>query len=443
MRSSLTPEHGYSPKRALRLATALTLISYGSMSAQNVPKPTLTLAQATAIALRNHPQIAAAQNDEYAANQRVIERRAAYYPAIFGEITGSQASGGSRLGAGDLPASRLFSREGEGLQVSQLVTDFGRTKNLVANASLQAQASAQATQASRYAVMLAVNQAYYEVLQAQAYLNVAEETIKARQTVVDQVSALAKAQLRSQLDVSFAKVNLSQARLMWIRSQDALTRANAGLTRSLGEDQPMEYQLVEDVTTPGAPASAESLIGEAIRNRPELAQSRLQLEAARRFELAEQDLQHPTVSAVAVGGALPYIDTPGIPKAYESVALTVSIPIFTGHLYAARRNEARFDTAAQSQRLRDLRQQVERDVRTGWAAATTAYQRIPVSEELLKQARLGLNLAQGRYNLGLASIVELTQAQLNVTQAEIENVSAIYDYKNTFAALLYTAGELR
>jgi len=285
-----------------------------------------------------------------------------------------------------------------------------------------------------------------EVLQAQAFLRVANETIKARQTVTDQVSALAKAQLKSQLDVSFAQVNLSEARLMLIRGQDALKRAWADLSRSLGEDQQTEYQLVDDVTTPGAPASPDALIDEAIRSRPELAQYRLQLEAARRFEQAERDLARPVVSAIAVGGAVPYIENTGgtpIPREYDGVAVNMSIPIFTGHLYSARQSEAHFQTLAQTERLRDLKQQVERDVRASWASAATAYQRIPVSEELVKQARLGFDLSQGRYNLGLASIVEVTQAQLNLTQAEIENVSAIYDYKNMYAALQYTIGALR
>ena len=421
-------------------------IAFGEASlahAQNGPAPTLTLAQATALALKNHPQIAAAQNLEYAANQKVIEQRAAYYPAIFGEITGSQGYDNSRLGAGDLSASRLFNRQGDGLQINQLVTDFGRTKNLVSSSSLQAQAASQATLATRYGVLLAINQAFYEVLQAQAFIRVANDTIKARQAVTDQVSAMAKAQLKSQLDVSFAQVNLFEARLLLIRSQDALKRADADLARSLGEDHQTDYQLVDDANTPGAPPSPDTLIDEAIRDRPELAQYRLQLEAARKFELAERDLQHPVVSAIAVGGAMPYINETGVPKEYDGVAVNVSIPIFTGHLYQARQSEAHFETLAQTERLRDLQQQVERDVRANWAAAATAYQRIPVTEELVKEARMGFDLAKGRYNLGLASIVEVTQAQLNLTQAEIENVSAIYDYKNTYAALQYTIGALR
>jgi outer membrane protein len=121
----------------------------------------------------------------------------------------------------------------------------------------------------------------------------------------------------------------------------------------------------------------------------------------------------------------------------------VDIPIFNGHLFSARRQAAHYEAQAAGERVRNLRQQVERDVRSAWISASTAWQRIPVTEEFVKQAQLALVLAQGRYNLGLASIVEITQAQLNLTQAQIENVSATYDYQSAYAQLQYTVGSLR
>ena len=63
--------------------------------------------------------------------------------------------------------------------------------------------------------------------------------------------------------------------------------------------------------------------------------------------------------------------------------------------------------------------------------------------QFMRSATLGLDLAQGRYNLGLSSIVELTQAQLNLTRAEIENLDAKYDYQSDYAMLQYTLGLLR
>jgi outer membrane protein len=63
--------------------------------------------------------------------------------------------------------------------------------------------------------------------------------------------------------------------------------------------------------------------------------------------------------------------------------------------------------------------------------------------QYVSQAQLALELAQGRYNLGLSSIVEITQAQLNLTEAQIENVTAKYDYQSAYAGLQYTIGALR
>jgi outer membrane protein len=144
-------------------------------------------------------------------------------------------------------------------------------------------------------------------------------------------------------------------------------------------------------------------------------------------------------------GYLPLINEGGskIPNEYEGVALNINIPVFNGHLFSARRGAARYKANEADQRLRDVQDRIARDVRVAWANAMNAFQRIDVTAQFLRQATLALDLAQGRYNLGLASIIELTQAQLNVTQAEIENLSAKYDYQIQNAALQYSVGLLR
>jgi outer membrane protein len=112
-------------------------------------------------------------------------------------------------------------------------------------------------------------------------------------------------------------------------------------------------------------------------------------------------------------------------------------------LFSARREAAEQRALEADQRLRDELQRISRDVRVAWAGANDAYQRIDVTAQFLRQATLALQLAQGRYDLSLASIVELTQAQLNVTSAAIENLSAKYDYETQYAALQFTLGLLR
>jgi outer membrane protein len=112
-------------------------------------------------------------------------------------------------------------------------------------------------------------------------------------------------------------------------------------------------------------------------------------------------------------------------------------------LFTARREEAHYRALEADQRLRDQQQQIARDVRAAWANAQTAYQGLDVSAQFLREATLAMSLAQGRYDLQLASIVELTQAQLNVTDAEIESLNAKYDYQNQYALLQYAIGLLR
>ena len=426
------------------LVPMVALFAGGQALAQQPPKLTLQLAET--IALQNHPQIQAAQSEAQYANQQITVARSPYYPVVSADVTGSQANNGGRIGAGFLTDSRLFDRFGQGITFSQLITDVGRTGNLVASSRLQAEAGNQNVVATRYDVLLQVNRTYYDVLRAQGVVTVAQETIAARQLLLDQVSALAQNNLRSQLDVSFADVNVSEAKLLLLRAQNAVQEAYAQLARALGSDQVVDYQLVDEPLPASPPAKPDDLIAQALAGRPELASFRLSRDAAYKFVEAEKDLSRPTVSLVGVAGYTPYIaqlTSQTIPSEYEGAAVNVNIPVFNGHLFSARREAARYRALEADQRLRNEQERVARDVRVAWAGASTAFQSIDVTAQFLRQAALAVDLAQGRYNLGLSSIIELTQAQLNQTQAEIENLSAKYDYQSQNAALQYTIGTLR
>jgi outer membrane protein len=407
----------------------------------------LNLRQAEELALKNHPQVLAAQNEASAMGREVVQAKAPYYPVVNGDVTTSGANQQARIGAGLLTDSRIFDREGQGITIDQLITDWGRTRNLVSASKLRAGAAQQNYLATRYDVLLRVDRAYYGVLRAQATIKVAQQTVAARKLVADQVNALAQNKLKSELDVSFVDVSLSQAKLLLIQAEDQEQEAFAELTRALGSDRNAVYTLADEPLPPSPPAEAEPLVAQALKARPELANLNLQRQAAYRFENAERDLSRPSVSAVGVGGYTPYIDqitAPRlIPNEYGGAAVDVHIPIFNGHLFSARREEAYYRALEADQKLRDMEQSVARDVRAAWASASTAYQRLDVSAQLLRQATLSASLAQGRYDLGLSSVVELTQAQLNETQAQIENLSARYDYQSAYAALQYALGALR
>lgn len=428
-----------------RLRPAILLLITAALESQNVAPP-LSLPDAEALAIKRHPQILASQAGYLRSDQLVRETQSAYYPAINGDITGSQATHDSRIGAGFLTDSRLFTRLGYGITVSQLITDSGRTPNLVASSKLQAQARRQDYQATQDDVVFGVHEAYYGVLLAQALVKVAQQTVGTRQTVVNQVSELTRNKLKSQVDLSFAQVNLSEARLMLLRAQEDVESAYAALGQALGSGESIPYQLTAQALPPAPPSSAEPLIAQAFQNRPELASLRLEREADERFARAERDLKLPTVTLSGVAGFLPLINpsnaNPHISPEYEAAAVNLQIPVFNGHLFTARRRAAEYQLEAANQRVRDLQDRIARDVRSAWARAQTSYQAIGATAELLNQANMALDLAQGRYNLGLSSIVELTQAQLSQTQAEVGNLNAQYDYQSAYAALQYTLGLL-
>jgi outer membrane protein len=413
-----------------------------------LPTPTegtptlLTRQQAEQIALANNPRIRISQLIARIQHQAVRERRADELPNLSGNVTAVTANTGSRISSGTLTASSLLEHAGMGVQLSQLITDFGRTRNLVASAQLQEKARAADAEASRQDIVLATDQVFFAVIEAQETLQVALQTVSARQTLTDQVSALTSSKLRSDLDLSFAQVNLSQAKLLQLNAQNNLDAAKAALSAVLGYDKQMNFHLVdEEESLPPLPASSEALIAQAMQNRPDLQSLSFNEQAARKFSKAQHEQLLPTISALGVVGATPvgssqYFTT----NWYGAVGGNVSIPIFNGFRFSAQASQAALQAQAATEQTRALRELVVRDVQTAWLNANTALQRVTVTTELLKQANTALDLAKTRYDLGLSSIVELSQAELQQTEAAIGNANARSQYNFAIATINFQTG---
>jgi outer membrane protein len=278
-------------------------------------------------------------------------------------------------------------------------------------------------------------------LQSSALLRVADETVNERQLVVDRVQALTNAKLKSDLDLSFAKVDLSQAKLLQLEAQNNYSSSLAALAAILGYADTQNFELVDEpVPAQSPPPDVNALIEEAIEKRPDLSALRYSLQSAEKFRNAERDLSRPTVSALGVIGSVP-LQTGHLDSWYGAVGVNVSIPVFNGFLFNSRAHEADLQAQAAQQRQRDLMNNISRDVRTAWLDLNRTYQRLDVTRQLLQQATLARDLAQTRYNLGLSTIVEFTQAELQRTQAEIGNTAAQYEYKLASARLKYEMGE--
>lgn len=420
----------------------LTLAGVSLMVAQQEQTLTLTLSDAQRLAIQNNPQFASARFNAAAAYQVPLEFRANQLPTVSGAITGVGADSGSRLAAGGLNNPVVYNRLASGLIVNQLVTDFGRTGNLVASANLKAQAQDQVTETARANILIATARAYFGVLRARAVLTVAQQTVSARQVVSEQVTILAKNNLKSGLDVSFANVNLADAQLLLSQAQNGVKAAEAELAAAIGLPSQTDFSLKEETSPGPLTEKVETFLTQAIRERPELKDLRLQQTAAERFVDAEHSLSRPTISVLGTAGFVPAGEAT-IPGRYGAIGLNVNIPLFNGGLFRARQTEAELRAKAAAQNVNDLANRVTRDVRVAYLNAQTAFERQGLMDQLLKQAQLALDLSQGRYDLGLGTIVELTQAQLNLTSAQIGTASARYDYQTQRAILDYQTGALK
>jgi outer membrane protein len=411
---------------------------------QSLPNPAfrLSVKDAEAIALKNNPAISVARLSAMASHEVTREVRSNLWPQSFADLTGVDAHDNSRISAGGLNNPIIYSRAAGGLTVSQLITDFGHTTNLVAGARLHEQAEGQNAVATREQVLLAVNQAFYSALQTHAVLRVAEQTEASRQLLSDQVAALTNSKLKSDLDLSFANVNLAQAKLLYLDALNNDKAAMAAFSAILGYATVQDFELVPDsepLSPP--PANIDQLLADAFSKRPEILALQFESQSAEKLHKADRDQLLPTISALGAVGDAPIRDD-RISSWYGAAGVNVQIPIFNGLLYTSKAHESDLEAKAAQQRVLDLRNQIARDVRTSWLNASTAYDRVSVSEQLLSQANQAFDLAQTRYKLGLSSIVELSQAQLQQTQAEIGSAQAEYEYRLTLSVLRYQTSGL-
>jgi outer membrane protein len=404
------------------------------------PPAPLTLEEAEAMAVRSHPQISAALLNAAAANQVTIETHAASLPTFYGSVTAAGAIHNTSLTVGNLNSSSVYNRIGSGITASQIITDFGRTSSLTTSARQRAEAQQDNALAARANVILQVDVAFYAALRAQNVLVVAQETVNNRQTIADQVTALANSKLKSGLDVSFANVNLGEAKLLLTDAQNQIRSAFADLSVAIGSATPQEFKLVDPAEPTALPADPTPLIQQAEGQRPEVLSARAQVASAQSFARAEADLKHPTISALGMVGVNPVHDDTKLANRFAAAGVNMNIPVFNGHLFRARQTEAELRAQVAEQSLRDQQNRVARDVQVAWLNADNAQKRLALTADLLAQANLALDLASSRYTLGLSSIVELSQAQLQKTSAEIGAASAKYEYALQRSVLDYQVG---
>jgi outer membrane protein len=403
--------------------------------------PTLSLADAEARTLKNQPRLAAEALRAQALGKRVQEIRSSYFPQLTGNLTAVKSNGDTAVAAGAVTTSSISTRVAGGVSLTQLVTDFGRTRDLVRSSQLTAKAALQRAEDVKQQILRDVDQAYFATEAAESVRGTAQAVLDFRNTSLRQLSALAQSQLRSTLDVQFAQVLVSEAQMAVVQADSNVQQARATLAAAMGEDTVPNYVLAEQPQPPLLEDDVTVYIHEAIATRPDLKALTLQEQAERQYANSESKLKYPTINLLGTAGEVPDRDHT-LEQNYGAAGVNISVPIFNGGLYSGREAEATLRAQAASRDVNDRSLLIARDVRTNWARAKDAYLEIQVAHDLVEQTGVALRLAQARYDAGLGSIVELNQAELSQTSALIAAASARFDYLSARAALNYTLGIL-
>ena len=431
---------------AITLASALlsAVVPVGHAQAVDAPaQAILTLDQAEAAAVARQPQLLAAQLRARASSQRIRQAKSGLLPTVNFNATGALAADtGTSTAAGNITTSAISDRFAYGGNLTQLVTDFGRTSALVGSAKSQALAQSDLETLTKAQVRLNVREAYFGVLGAEAVLRAAQAAQANRHLISRQLSALAQSELRSTLDVNFANVMESEADLAVVRAQSIVAQDRSRLATAMGEQKVVTAALAEPAKNADAlPPAPDVLQVQAQTQRADLNAVQAQQQAAHEFALAEKRLSYPTLTVLGAAGQIPYRDHT-LHDSYAAAGFNLNIPVFNGNLFAARRAEAELESTARQRDVEQVQLQVNEQVRDAWYRANEAYRSLDVTARLVAQSKEALRLAQDRYEAGLGSIVELNEAQLNETSAEISAADASYSYLSRRAELDFAAGLL-
>ncbi len=407
----------------------------------------LTLDEALLTALANHPSLAAAR--ERVAAQRAVlgQQVAAYYPTIsatdqYRTTTETGTTGVSSTGAFDFINSQLT--------FNMILYNFGKREGAVQAARETLSATDYNYKTAVDAVVLGVKQAYYAYLEAKALVNVREDTVKSRDLLVKQTQGFFNVGTRARIDVVRAEANLYTAQADLIAATNAVQIAWVNLKNAMGVRELPERPLVEEAIVTTIPYTLEEAREIAYATRPELksfeAQRRAQdqnIATARRGHLPDLILDANWRRSNVSNGLdadKHVINTFPLQPAWQ-VQLSLNIPIFDGFRTTNRVEETLHTYYVIKAQEEQQRQQVALDVEQAYLTLVQLQQRIKANEAAAAAAKENLDLANGRYQVGVGSIIEVTDAQQLYTDAQTTYVRSLYDYKIADAQLSRAIGK--
>jgi outer membrane protein len=406
--------------------------------------PRLTLEQAVRTALEKHPILQSSAFAVQSAEARVKQAQSPYYPQVGG--AGIQTNGSLRSNAYLRPSGSLIQPNQSdmtvGVTASQLIYDFGQTKYRVESQRSDRARFEKEAAARRADVVLGVQRTYLSVLKRQRLVQIAEQTVRERDTIKQQVETLYRNQLKSKLDLGLVQVQLSDADFAVIQARNDLSSAFAELNNAMGIEGVAVYQLEDVSVTVAQPDLLESLLVEAQAQRPELLALKERVLTAENRIKAASSQNYPILQAVGSAGDTEHLSNrPQLQEGgWWGAGAIVSVPFFTGFLIQNQVAEATTQKREAESIYLALLQDIQLQVKENFLAIVTLNQQVRVAQEQVVITREALGLARQRYKLGLSSIVEVTQSEVAVTVAETRLAETQYNVKIAEAQLRYAVG---
>jgi outer membrane protein len=404
----------------------------------------LSLRECIETALKNQPNIRAAQENINAGEGRETQAASSYFPQITASTGYSQSH--SLGGAFGESITKSYTTT---LSVNQMLYDFGKTGSAFDAAKWGTRSSEHDAERVAQEVALNVKLAYYALLQAEKLVAVAQKTVEQTQSHLNQAQAFFRAGSKPRFDVTRAEVDVNNANLNLINAKNSVRIRTIALNNAMGID-PGRATQIEDVLPPVPPmptlVQAEA---DAFKSRPDLMKMESDIEAAKARIKAEQSNYLPTLSASGAynwaNGTQEMGQFQGMPLGGDvqnswNAGITLSVPLFQGGLTRGRVSEARANLLVLEAQRDTIRQSILLELNQAFADREGAVARVEVMESTVEKARENLELAQGRYEAGIGPYIEVTDAQLSAVNAETDHIQALYDYQLAVARLLKAMG---
>jgi outer membrane protein len=428
--------------RMVLLLLALTGLGWGTAGAAGAAEMagSLSLNRAMDIALGQHPAIKQSRENVAAARYNIGVARAAYLPQVsfvgnyyYGNAFNtaarkplSAATGGTISSVSSPTTTNYYFYQ---FQANQLLFDFGKTPGLIKESRATFGQTEQDYAGSRQQVALDTRTGYFGYLAAQRAQKVQEETVRQNQELLKQAQGFYKVGLKAKIDVTKAEANLYDAEANLIKAKNAVDLSRVTLMTAMGL-KTWPFTQVEDVLEVKAqPRSLEELKTQAQQRRPELLKNRYQQNYNEAGVKVAQAGYFPVFTSTAAYG-WQSVDQPfaTLPSNWY-VGAAMNFPLFEGLATTFALNQSKAQLRASRENYEVLRQNVTKEVEQAYLDVKSGWELIRASKKALEAARENLRLAWGRYQAGVSTIIEVTDAQVQFSQADLRFVQALYDYR--------------